>query len=340
MWLFGTVNSIPGLSWNDMVSLALTLAVVQTGPEFPGASPGTVYGASRASKPAFVDSKLICGLIEVPDAMLPLFGRMASKGVERQYLPIFASKSSDKSLIALPYATDERYRNITLSIAGKEYPVRLPVSTAFGSSERKPAKGKLGYFTVDATLAPWRYTTENFSVSLSISPVSRDVRLLSYAVHSSSTSGKIRGYETIVQDSRSPINVMVSRTEPYNMLSLKATELIPQKIQLKVKKPRGGKPEYYALDGRKIYSANNKLSEYLALKVRNIYYIDGGIAKNRPLGNAASYALLKDGDMVEATGYKAARSEEKASLKLDIPKPAPPQYRHALTAVMMYPRKS
>lgn len=326
-----------------MLSTVIAAAVGQsTIPVFLAESPGPLVPASRAAKPSLIDKTITSGLIEVDqqDALLNSATPKDREGAH--HLPFFNSKSGGKILIGLPFATEERFRNVKLWLKGKEYAVRLPLSTALGSSKRKPGKAKIGpILSVETSFDPWRFTSEGLRASFQVTPRSRSHRLVSYGMTSSKSVGRPRQITTELQEGASGIKFFVNRSDASNTLFVEIQELTPVRIKVKVKRLADNTPEYFLLSGQKIYSANRRMvkeSGFVAIKVRNIYLSDYNIHR-RPAGSMAgpSYASIKDGEVIETVGYRAAGKPNATRIKMDLPKVSNPAYQHFFSAITISP---
>lgn len=79
------------------------------------------------------------------------------------------TRSDVEVLVKMPYATDEKYRDVDVHLAGKDpRRIRLPVTTEFGPSERKSASVQLGELTVHARPRPWKLTSSPVTFDLSV----------------------------------------------------------------------------------------------------------------------------------------------------------------------------
>lgn len=121
---------------NMLLPIVLVIAPNQ-GPEFIGKAPGEILPVTARAAGGKVDPKAISALLRIKKPPLDELSAVSrySSGVPPQkenehHLPVFADPDRDYVLVGLPYATEEKYRDVTMNMGRSRVSLRLPVSKA------------------------------------------------------------------------------------------------------------------------------------------------------------------------------------------------------------------
>lgn len=233
---------------------------------------------------------------------------------------------SGKPYFGIPYAIDEKHRDVTLEVAGKKYALRLPVSNAFGPSIRKTTKIACGPYTVTLKPKPWLLSTApvEFDVSTDAPPGVRLYTELKWKMPIASGGFAIWGTGAMMLlESGFKPRIQVPRMQFTGHLVGTVYELVPEKVRLRVKRnPKKGRIELSLANGRTIYGGGNHQIEHFGYKILEVGGKHITTAPYLQHSRASGYTFdkLKDGQWVEGTGYRV-KDRWAADVKLDVPPP-------------------
>lgn len=160
--------------------------------------------------------------------------------------------------ITLPYATDEKYRDVDLvDDDGKRYPIRLQVSKEFGPSERRAETFIVGDHKVFAKPKPWMYTTEDMTFEVTTDAPKGTIYLFKPKFKQKGkdpwTLADTNQPRVIVAGER-PAILPIRRAQPTTQFDGSIVELVPEKIALKAGWPKKNDLRLYLPTGELVYA--------------------------------------------------------------------------------------
>jgi hypothetical protein len=300
------------------ILLAVTLQLPSISPDAPGVmvslegtkfQPDIYSGALKINTPLWAD---------------PRFASYPPIDLDRCNLPVSPALEKGKSLVVLPYATDSKFREATLVLDRIEYKVTLPVAKATGPVYRKKTTVANQPFTITAESRPRRFSNSAIGFDIHVTTPRASPRILAWkwTGKSNPSAHELGSGTVLLLENSSTFAVAAPVKAVADKIEITAIEIEAVPIQLKVHGGDSTTPYSFSHNGKTLYTRHKLLpaSGFLALKTRNIYRSNFGI-RNRPAGTAPSYSELRDGDVIDAVGYRRLGNKPtKATLTLDIPK--------------------
>lgn len=310
-----------------MVLTWIASVMLGQGPVFIGNSPGDILPVISRYATESVDPERVAGLLRIEskfDFQLR-YNAVPPPSETKHFLGQISDSDEGSSLIAIPFATEEKYRNVTLHFGREKYELRLPLAKAKAPALPKPLTKKVGAMTVTAAALPWRFTTAPRLTKISAKNDTKQPALVGASWVPQKTKGSLRdtlmgsGEVRLLDGGQSAKLALYDRREA-RTLEIKALRLQPAPIKLAVSGGTSTVPFQCSLNGKLIYNRYHKLSAdcgFVALQVKNLYLSNLRI-RNRPAGNLPSYTTMRGGDTVSATGFRAkSKTPDTGRLNLD-----------------------
>lgn len=237
-----------------------------------------------------------------------------------------------RPMIALPYATDEKYSKATLEINGSSYEIKLPVKKEFGSAGRKPSVVKAGPYDVELVPKAWpiSYAPLEFTATVTGSGSGE----FDMTISTKTDTPGFTGNEMVMLSDvgvNSPFAVTLPRYAS-NELGITMAESTFKPIKLTVNRP-AGKVQIATPDGTVIFGPGQTISRS-PLSIS----LDGIPISNFPVAASAIEDKVKhvpNGGTITGR-IKVEKLAYDLKVKLDVPPPIEPSAGAQSTGILRF----